>query len=181
MPGAPASLRQRALMWLAQREHSRKELHDKLLRWVQALEAGRAGAPASHAPWPEVGQIAAVLDDLEAAGHLSDARAVASRIHVRSPRFGNLRIERELQRLGVAADAQARSDLRRSELQRARGVWARKFGRPAASAAERARQMRFLAGRGFTADTIRAVLSGTPADEESPADESRCGPPPCDE
>jgi regulatory protein len=81
----------------------------------------------------------------------------------------------------VAADAQARSDLRRSELQRARGVWARKFGRHAASAAERARQMRFLAGRGFTADTIRAVLSGTPADEESPADESRCGPPPCDE
>ena len=149
MPGvrAPASLRQRALMWLAQRDHSRKELHDKLQRWVQGLEAARALAPT--APWPDAQQIPALLSELEAAGHLSDARVVESRIHVREP---------------------ARAALRASELQRAHSVWARKFGQAPANAAERARHMRFLAGRGFTADTIRAVLRGAPADDEPELD-----------
>jgi regulatory protein len=50
--------------------------------------------------------------------------------------------------------------LRPSELQRAREVRDRKFGAPAADAAERARQMRFLIARGFTADVVREVVSG---------------------
>jgi regulatory protein len=156
----PASLRQRALMWLAQREHSRKELHDKLLRWVRALETARGLAPPDAASKPDARQIPELLDELEAAGHLSDARLIESRIHVRAARFGNLRIERELQQLGVAADEPARAALRDSELQRAQAVWARKFGQLPASAAERGRQMRFLAARGFSADTVRAVLRG---------------------
>ena len=167
-PRPPASLRQRALMWLAQREHSRKELHDKLLRWVRALETARGLAPPDAAPKPnaqgpgapDARQIPELLDELEAAGHLSDARLIESRIHVRAARFGNLRIERELQQLGVAADEPARAALRDSELQRAQAVWARKFGQLPASAAERGRQMRFLAARGFSADTVRAVLRG---------------------
>jgi regulatory protein len=52
--------------------------------------------------------------------------------------------------------AQARS----TELQRAQAVWLRRYGAPAATAAERAKQMRFLAGRGFTGDTIRRVVKG---------------------
>jgi regulatory protein len=41
-------------------------------------------------------------------------------------------------------------------------VWARKFGgEPPPDAAARARQMRFLAGRGFSADVIRRVLQGS--------------------
>ena len=168
------TLRQRALMWLAQREHSRKELHDKLLRWVQAQEmvhALAACAPSAQADGsrrpnqPEASQIPGVLDELEAAGHLSDARVVESRLHVRTARFGNLRIERELQQLGVGPSQEVRSTLRATELERARGVWARKFGQPGATAAERAKQMRFLAGRGFSADTIRAVLTGSPEDD----------------
>jgi regulatory protein len=164
----PASLRQRALMWLAQREHSRKELHDKLLRWVRALETARGLAPPDSTSMlnaqgpgaPDARQIPELLDELEAAGHLSDARLIESRIHVRAARFGNLRIERELQQLGVAADEPARAALRDSELQRAQAVWARKFGQLPAGAAERGRQMRFLAARGFSADTVRAVLRG---------------------
>jgi regulatory protein len=39
-------------------------------------------------------------------------------------------------------------------------VWRRKFGQPPANAQERARQMRFLHGRGFPADVIRKVLGG---------------------
>ena len=196
LPRPPASLRQRALMWLAQREHSRKELHDKLLRWVRALETAQGlvtAAPASvpgaqrpelqplprspHLPQlPDARQIPELLDELEAAGHLSDARLIESRIHVRAARFGNLRIERELQQLGVAADETARAALRDSELQRAQAVWARKFGQPPASAAERGRQMRFLAGRGFSADVVRAVLRGAgrdgPQGDDEPLEEA---------
>ena len=54
--------------------------------------------------------------------------------------------------------------LRDSELQRAAQLWQRKFGAVAQDARERARQMRFLAGRGFSADVIRRVVRG--ADED---------------
>jgi regulatory protein len=50
--------------------------------------------------------------------------------------------------------------LRGTELARAREVWRRKFGVPPQEAAERARQMRFLAGRGFSGDVVRRVVSG---------------------
>ncbi len=177
MPGArpPVSLRQRALMWLAQREHSRKELHAKLLRWVQAQEtvqslaarapSAQAGGSAGPAQQSDASQIPSVLDELESAGHLSDSRVVESRIHVRAARFGNLRIERELQQLGVGPSEEVRATLRATELERAHSVWARKFGQPAATAAERAKQLRFLASRGFGADTIRAVLNSSQEDD----------------
>jgi len=206
-------------MWLAQREHSRKELHDKLQRWVRALEATRALAPSAPAPFPgasgpgavqavqaseaqegpeglkraeraeraepakpaerpelpDIRQIPELLDALEAAGHLSDARLLESRVQVRAARFGNLRIERELQQLGVAADEPVRAALRESELQRAQAVWARKFGQLPAGASERGRQMRFLAGRGFSADTIRAVLRGAGCPEAESDDQLSAG------
>ena len=50
--------------------------------------------------------------------------------------------------------------LRASELARAREVWRKKFGEPALDAAERGKQMRFLASRGFGGDAIRKVVSG---------------------
>ena len=40
-------------------------------------------------------------------------------------------------------------------------TWRKKFGEPANDAAGRARQMRFLASRGFGAEAIRKVVSGT--------------------
>jgi regulatory protein len=40
-------------------------------------------------------------------------------------------------------------------------LWQRKFGRAPASMQERARQIRFLAARGFSAATIGRVLSTT--------------------
>ena len=46
-----------------------------------------------------------------------------------------------------------------SEVERAREVWRKKFGSLAADPAERAKQMRFLAARGFGADAIRRVVS----------------------
>ena len=50
--------------------------------------------------------------------------------------------------------------LRASELERARALWQRRFGQVAADAASRAKQMRFLAGRGFSGDVIRKVIAG---------------------
>jgi regulatory protein len=43
----------------------------------------------------------------------------------------------------------------------------RKFGALPSTPAERARQLRFMAGRGFTAETVHRVLKEEP-DQESP-------------
>ena len=110
-----------------------------------------------------------MLEWLEANQHLSQARFVESRIRARAPRFGNLRICQELKQHLVALPPQAAQALRDSELQRALAVRARKFDAPPANLAERARQARFLAGRGFSPGVIgRALRASTDdaADDE---------------
>ena len=61
--------------------------------------------------------------------------------------------------------ADAADQLRTTELARAREVWRKKFGQVPVDAADKARQMRFLAGRGFGAETVRRVLAGAPDDD----------------
>jgi regulatory protein len=153
MAGAK-SLQARALQWLAGREHSRSELRAKLLRVAE----GPAAAD----------EVDALLDRLAARGHLSEARFVESRVHARAARFGNRRIEHELRCHGVAADAATLERLRGSELDRAREVWRKKFGARAVAPAERARQMRFLSARGFSADVVHRVVAGAGDDDKSP-------------
>lgn len=168
-PVRPASLKVRALQWLAQREHSRLELRDKLLRLLQrsARSAAdgadssdgvvRAAADASDGVDPAA-EVDAVLLWLAEHGHLSDARFTESRVHARQARFGNRRIQQELQQHGVRLDADARQLLQQTELARASEVWRRKYGTPAADAAGRVRQLRFLVGRGFSMEVIRKVM-----------------------
>jgi regulatory protein len=165
----PLSLKARALQWLAQREHSRLELRRKLLRAARLRDAaGAANSPTADAdtdadPAPEV---EALLDWLVAHQHLSEARFVESRVHARAARFGQRRIAQELKQHGAALDSEAAERLRATEFERARAVWARKFAGAAASdAAERARQMRFLAGRGFAPEVIRRVVRGGADDD----------------
>ena len=168
MPPRPASIKVRALQWLAQREHSRDELRDKLLRLLQRSAAAAGGEP-SEPPEPAA-EVEALLDWLTLRGYLSEQRFVESRVHARQARFGNLRIERELQQHGLSLDADARQALQHSELQRAHAVWRRKYGEPAADAAGRVRQMRFLAGRGFSAEVVRRVMRGEgAAPDDAPA------------
>jgi regulatory protein len=81
-------------------------------------------------------------------------------VHARFARFGNRRIEMELRQHGLAPDPDLRQQLRATELARALEVWRKKFGRPATDAAGRARQMRFLAARGFSAEVVHKVVSG---------------------
>lgn len=192
-PARPASLKVRALQWLAQREHSRSELHDKLLRLLQRSQPADlehhsggdgdsgggqddalAGAQAVGAGSDDTGvapaaegadgaqtaqaEVEAVLAWLEQHGHLSDTRFAESRVHARAPRYGNRRIQQELRQHGVVLDADAQQALRSSEFSRACAVWQRKYGAPAADAAGRLRQMRFLAGRGFSMDVVQQVL-----------------------
>jgi regulatory protein len=157
------SLKARALQWLAQREHSRVELRRKLLRAARLRDAEIEDAPDAG---PDID---ALLDWLTAHRHLSEARFVESRVHAREQRFGQRRIAQELKQHGAVLDADAAQRLRASEFERARAVWARKFGQaPAADAAARAKQMRFLAGRGFDADVIRRVVRG--AEDGTPED-----------
>lgn len=170
---APRSLKGRALQWLAQREHSRAEMQRKLLPHARALIAqAQAGAPQASVEAPEPGEVLArvteVLDWLEANHYLSQQRFAESRIHARAARHGNLRIQQELAQHGIALDAESAQALKSSEFERAREVWGRKFTAPAADAAGRAKQARFLTSRGFSAETVRRVLrqAGASPDED---------------
>jgi regulatory protein len=110
-------------------------------------------------------QVDAVLDWLQANRYLSDERFAESRVHVRAARYGNLRIRQELTQHGVALGTEVAQQLKESEARRAQEVWARKFGQVPQDAAERARQMRFLAARGFSGEAIRHALQGASAEE----------------
>jgi regulatory protein len=161
MTRPPPSLQARALGWLAQREHSRSELRRKLLRAARQSESG--AEPADDTPE----RVDRVLDALQANGLLSEERFVESRVRVRAPNLGTRRIQLELARHGLKLAAQPLQQLRDSELQRAAQLWQRKFGTPALDPRERARQMRFLAGRGLSGEVIRRVLAdGTLAQDE---------------
>jgi regulatory protein len=161
------SLKARALQWLAQREHSRGELRRKLLPHARALVAlGEVDAE----PGPAPAQVEALLDWLEANRYLSEQRFAESRVNARAARYGNRRIQQELAQHGVTLAAEASQALAASEHGRAREVWAKKFGSPAADAAGRARQARFLSARGFSAEVVRRVLreAGQGPDEDGP-------------
>lgn len=149
-PRREKSLLARALGYLARREHSRAELARKL---------------APHAESAE--QLTSLLASLEAKNLLSEARFVEVLARSRGARFGAARIRQELRAHQIADDLAkpAVDQLRQSEFDRARALWERKFGTPAADAAARARQMRFLAGRGFSADVIRKVVQGIDSDD----------------
>lgn len=138
------TLRERALGMLARREHSRAELARKL------------------GPHGDADEIAAVLDDLERENLLSNARFAEMLAHARTGRHGSVRLKAELREKGVPAEVieATLSEARDNDLAAAQAVWLKKFGTPPGNAAERARQMRFLAGRGFPAEVIRKVLGG---------------------
>lgn len=138
------NLRERALNLLARREHSRAELARKL------------------APHAEGGEVDALLDDLERENLLSDTRYAEMLANARSGRHGSLRLRADLRDKGVPAAVieVALAEARESDLDAARAVWLKKFGAAPRDAAERAKQMRFLAGRGFPVDVVRRVVGG---------------------
>lgn len=131
------------MQYLARREHSRAELHSKLLPHVQQGE-----------------DLNAVLDELEKRDWLSDARAATQLVHAKRSRYGTQRITHELRQKGIDENliADAIPQLKETELEAAREVWRRKFGVVAQDAKEKAKQMRFLQSRGFSMEVIFKVL-----------------------
>jgi len=142
-------LRDRALAMLARREHTRAEMTRKL---------------SSHCEFPQ--QIEQLLDALAARGWLSETRFAESRANVLARKFGSRKIEYDLRSRGVSAEVveQAVERALAQELDNCRAAWDRKFGALPQNAAERGRQMRFLAGRGFSAEAVRRVLKAGDAD-----------------
>jgi regulatory protein len=145
MAMAPISLTGRALRLLSAREYSRAELERKLAQYEE-----------------EPGALAKVLDTLAAKDFINESRVLDSVVHRRASKLGASRIKQELQAKGLEPEAVAEAvqALRASEVDRAREVWRKKFGSPPVDAAERGKQMRFLASRGFGGDTIHKVVSG---------------------
>ncbi|WP_231731203.1 recombination regulator RecX [Lampropedia cohaerens] len=157
--GATApSLLARGLQALARREYARAELARKLAPHAESAQA-----------------LEAVLDQLQAKGFLSDARAAEALVRQKAARFGAVRIRHDLQARGLdkeLVDA-ALAPLEDDEFERARQVWGAKFGGQDLQALdwqarqkERARQMRFLAARGFCADVVRKVMRAADGAED---------------
>jgi regulatory protein len=171
MACAVQSLKSKALALLAQREHSRVELRRKLRAWIERrqrvlaeADAATPGSADALMAVPSEAEIESLLDWLAARDLLSVERFVETRVNVRAARFGNLRIRQELAQHGVELDAETAQALKNSEFDRARRVWAKRFDAPAADAAARARQQRFLAARGFSAEVVRRVVGGRSED-----------------
>jgi regulatory protein len=144
-------IRTRALRLLARREHSRLELERRL---------------AADAADPQ--ELADLLDDFERRGWLSEARVAEQHLAKASGRYGPRRVLANLKEKGLSGDAlaQAAAQLKQSELESATLVWRKRFGKPPSDLRDQARQARFLAGRGFSAEVIRAVL-GADSDNDA--------------
>lgn len=142
-PGFQPSLKGRALRLLSQREHSRAELERKL---------------AEHEQVP--GELAKALDELQARDFINDGRAVESVVHRRAAKLGGARIQQELAAKGLTGEAvaEALAQLKATESERAREVWQKKFGSAPTDPQTRAKQIRFLLGRGFGAEVVRRIV-----------------------
>jgi regulatory protein len=151
-----ASVRLAAMDILARREHSARELQDKL-----------------HARFPELSLetvIHPVLERLREEGLQSDTRFSEAYVHYRGSRgVGPLKIAQELRQKGI--DRTLLREVLYNTIdweERCREVLLRKFSVSArAPAAERARWMRFLAQRGFDSEQVRAVLKQLDQDQDS--------------
>jgi len=156
VPGAvrtPVAPKVLAVRWLARREYSRSELSQRLRQRGIAVE-----------------EIERTLDELAAAGYLSDARYAQAVVAHRVGRFGKRAIVHALKERGItAADAQmALAPLAETdELADAQALWQRRFGVAPANDREKARQVRFLQARGYSLSTALRVLRAAGSREDN--------------
>lgn len=147
-----ADIRFSAMNLLALREHSAKELKDKLERKFES-----------------VGLIEEAIAGLTEQNLQSDERFAQAFVAMRQRQGkGPLIIKMELREKGVEGELIAHfiddSDALWFEL--ARDVWGKKFrGAPPVDARERAKQMRFLQSRGFSSRHIQAAFTGATSED----------------
>jgi regulatory protein len=143
-----ASLKARAIALLARREYSRAELRDKLAR--------RREIDAST--------LEALLDELVAAGYLSNARYADGFVRRKATGFSRLAIGSALKARGLdaATVSEALATTPIDDDNALRALWLRRFGKPPANDREKARQVRFLQSRGFSLSAILKLLREPP-------------------
>jgi regulatory protein len=146
MPKKPLDPKTQALKLLARREHSARELKRKLA--ARGITDEQAATAVEHA----------IAENWQ-----SDARYAEMLVRTRiAGGYGPVRIEAELEVAGVPAD-QIRAALEEAGVDwraLAVEVHAKKFGRLPRTSAERAKQYRYLQGRGFDASQVSAALKG---------------------
>lgn len=172
------SLKGRALRCLAQREFSRAELARKLyphaLRSLRAADARDEDEDRGEDRGDDLDhdhddstlaqqasqQVDTLLAELQALGLLSDERAAASVLQLQGARSGQRRLGQLLQAKGLGAElvGQTLAQARSTEFERAWALWLRRYGQPPEDAASRARQQRYLHGRGFSFEVIQRVM-----------------------
>lgn len=135
------SLRARALGLLARREHSAKELQRKL---------------APHVA--EGDDLEALLQDLIKRGWVSDERFAEQVVNAKQSRFGSMKLAHELREKGVDENLVMEATAAIDDMENARSVWQKKYGKPPENRNEWAKQARFLQSRGFGFDVIKQVL-----------------------
>ena len=141
---AEPTLKARALRLLARREHSREELRRKLEPHVAGGE-----------------DLEALLDELVKRGWLSDVRYAEQSIRAKARRFGPLKLAQQLRARGVDEETIARGFRAAAAdgVSSMESVWRSRFHAPAPDVRERARQARFLQGRGFALEDVMRFLS----------------------
>ena len=143
-PKQPLDPKTQALKLLARREHSARELTRKLkARGISDEDAAAAVSHAAAEGWQKDSRYAEMLVRTRVAGG-----------------YGPVRIEAELEVAGVSAD-DIRAALDAAGVdwhEQAAAVHAKRFGRAPKTSAERAKQYRYLQGRGFDSGQISAAL-----------------------
>ena len=135
-----------AIYSLAMREHSRQEIYKKI----------------SRKEFSEGVDINLLLDELEENNYLNEQRFTESFIRSRAQRGqGLLKISNELRQRGINSELinQGLSELDIDWYKLASEQRMKKFGENIPEDyKEKARQMRFLSGRGFDSEIIRSII-----------------------
>ncbi len=140
----PGAVREAALKLLSRRDHSDRELTQKL------MQRGFATA-----------QVEQVLSELTDQGLHSEQRFAQSYARMRANKYyGPLRIRAELAERGVDRNtiSQALDALEHDFSASACAFYQRKYRTPAGDYREKARRSQAMARRGFTGEQLRGVL-----------------------
>lgn len=150
------SLREKALGYLARREHSYLELKRKLRAYVPAGDEGVEPDMEAHYE-----AVDALLEDFKQRGWLSEARFTEQLVHARQRKFGSQKIAHELREKGIDEQIvkNAIETVKEHDVANALAIWRKKFRAAPANREEWAKQARFLQSRGFGFDVIKKVLS----------------------
>lgn len=137
------SLRTRAMDIVARQEISRSELKRKLARYSE-----------------DENEIETVLDEFARNRWQSDTRYTEAYIHSKSRQHGSLRLKHALAEKGIDSDTiEKYLPQPEEEFATACDILRKKFRQPAATPADKQKQLRFLIYRGFQTDTAYRAIS----------------------